>query len=300
MITSFIVLFLFVSIFIRITRRFWMLFWVWIDINVILFICYINEDEGDSSDSTLKYFMVQFILSVLIIIIYSFRILNRPGHLSCLLLISFLIIVKLGFTPFHYWMLPIVDILGRKSFFLFLSIQKVIPFMYLFSIRGRSITLISLFIAFSIGLGGFLMFFQQTLPILLTISGSVHRVWISLVNKLFWSDFLFYLLIYFILLIMLLLLGKGDSKSMISRWVVFLSISGFPPLSGFLVKIIIVKSVILTGSIIIFLLTLLSSLLIVVTYMTYIMREILRRVLVYKTAFMATILESFLILLLIF
>lgn len=158
------------------------------------------------------------------------------------------IILKLGIPPFHLWIIYFSSFIPWKILFIFLTIQKIIPF-YIFSLIEINIWIFFLLIILSSYIPIFKIFNILNLKILLTYSSINQSSWILTLiffKNLFW---LFYIFIYIIILLIISIYLNYFKFSFnfninffnklnfnfLSIFLIF-NLARVPPLSFFLIK----------------------------------------------------------------
>jgi len=99
------------------SRLRWIQFWVWIELNQLFFLFFIRLFFLTKIETIIKYFIIQRITSMIIIIIL---VLTKNDFF--ILRVLFL---KLGLIPFHSWILNIVKSIELFSYFTLLTVQKI-------------------------------------------------------------------------------------------------------------------------------------------------------------------------------
>nr|YP_007026817.1 NADH dehydrogenase subunit 2 [Metacrangonyx dominicanus]CCI69355.1 NADH dehydrogenase subunit 2 [Metacrangonyx dominicanus] len=251
--------FLLVSMFMMICMNSWFLIWFFIEMNLLCFIPLILLKKNKYSvESSLKYFFVQALSSVLILSGILLMFMNFD--LYDWLFISGLSI-KLGFAPFHQWMVNIVEGLDWGLVLILLTLQKVGPFIlfyYMYTMKDSTnyaLHIISIMCALVGAMGGL---FTSSLRKIMVFSSVSHSAWmiLGLVSSIYlWlMYFIFYSLILFSVLFMFKYLNMSNLNHMfmklsfvisLSVGVSLLSMGGMPPLSGFIPKFILLSEFIL-------------------------------------------------------
>ena len=203
----------------------------------------------------------------------------KIGLLSTILLIR--IIIKLGIFPFHGWFFSVIGVSSWIFFFIFSSIQKIIPLVVL---RNILINLklfyvmvsLSLFFIFSIDIS----YLSSRLILTLSSINNVSWILISLIcSKIFWGVFItIYMFILFPIIKYLSRLNLNFSnmlfpqntpmgdKLIVSLMVI--SLGGLPPLLGFFNKFMIIKLFLFKIRVLVIMLIIFSSLFLLYYYIS--------------------------------
>nr|YP_007026843.1 NADH dehydrogenase subunit 2 [Metacrangonyx ilvanus]CCI69546.1 NADH dehydrogenase subunit 2 [Metacrangonyx ilvanus] len=251
--------FLLFSVIMMICMNSWFLIWFFIEMNLLCFIPLILFKKNKYSvEGSLKYFFIQtvssiFILIGLVLLFMDFEIYNY-------LFMSGLSI-KLGFVPFHQWMVNIIESLTWPLVGVLFSLQKVGPFIlfnYMYMMKNEIIHvmyMLSFLCALVGSLGGL---FTSSMRKIMVFSSISHSAWLimgMMVSIYMWIIyFVLYSLVLFSVLYILSSMNLSNLNHMFlklnffvsfSLGVGLLSMGGLPPLSGFVPKFILMKELIL-------------------------------------------------------
>nr|CCI69433.1 NADH dehydrogenase subunit 2 [Metacrangonyx sp. 2 MDMBR-2012] len=253
--TILFIFFLFFSLIMMISMNSWFLIWFFIEMNLLCFIPLILLKKNKySMESSLKYFFIQTLSSILILVGMILLFLNFDMY--NIFFISGLSI-KLGLAPFHQWMVNIVEGLTWPLMGLLLTVQKVGPFIlfcYIYNIKENLIYIMYLIMVINSFFGCLGGLFTNSLRKILVFSSISHASWmiLALIKSLslwilyfgFYSLILFsvfYILSNFYLTNLNHVFLKLNFFISFSLGVSFLSLGGMPPLSGFVPKFILMK-----------------------------------------------------------
>nr|YP_010987701.1 NADH dehydrogenase subunit 2 [Psyllopsis discrepans]WON66133.1 NADH dehydrogenase subunit 2 [Psyllopsis discrepans] len=161
------------------------------------------------------------------------------------------LMLKSGIAPLHSWSPEMVNKFSPLAMFMFLTLQKIVPILIIFSSWLELLILICL-VNIAIGSVGGL---SQSSILKMMIFSSINNVgWmlmsISSSSTLFWVFFITYCLINASLLLFIFNLKmkwiiQVKSNKMVDKLSFFslmMSMSGLPPLLGFIPKWIIIKN----------------------------------------------------------
>lgn len=223
----------------------------------IRIICFININQKFSSVA--RYFLIQSLSSSLFLL--SLRIILPEriifNNFICLVY-NFSLSIKIGLFPFHFWVLNLVSSMGWVGIFLLARVQKIIPILIL---RWWLILNYVIFISFiTMVIRIYYRLGLNRLKIIFICSILSHRAWIRLiVVKLEW--WLIYIYIYRFLILFICLFNSliyiEDFRDLIilkfvPLYLVFrycfnlLSLIGMPPLVGFVIKWILLDSILVS------------------------------------------------------
>lgn len=256
--------FLFLSTIIALSSSHWLMVWVALELNIISFLPIITASSHfQESESALKYFFFQALGS-------SALLLGSVNHPLSMLIIAGLVF-KLGAAPFHFWFPTTTAGLPWPAVTLLITWQKLAPIsLLIFSWSHLQSILLTLGLLGAVvgGLGGIA---QTRLRPLLAYSSIGHMGWILAASSasplLGMLYFIFYLVISSPLLVSLFISNTQLTRpsdlplshtTMIITAPCTLSLSGLPPLTGILPKILALTAlssilpaiILITGSII--------------------------------------------------
>nr|YP_009258355.1 NADH dehydrogenase subunit 2 [Conus capitaneus]ANH79452.1 NADH dehydrogenase subunit 2 [Conus capitaneus] len=247
----------------------WLGVWAGLEMNLIGFLpMLIYQKKVSESESAVKYFIIQALGSALLIFgsllgfstSFSWDMISESveGTLGLCVLASGLS-VKLGVFPFHYWVPSVMAGLSWVSCMLLATWQKLAPLFLLLSLceLGEMKELVVLFCVMSGGsaiIGGAGGLNQTQIRALLAYSSIGHLGWMifaMLHSEWCMKLYLFvYLSITLFLFVCLWLKDSGAMKNVSSLkyysayqlvvMLLLLSLSGLPPLLGFISKWLVV------------------------------------------------------------
>lgn len=253
----------------------WFIYWLIIEMNLILFIPLINSKKKNSSNCIVAYFVVQSFSSTLFFIIsISFNIFNLL-FFEFIIIIS--ILIKLAIIPFHFWLTSLRELINYNTLFLILTLQKFIP---LFILVMNFTEKIIFFAIISSIFGSLLLFNLKRFKKILIFSSISHQGWIiSLIaiNRNFWFT---YIIIYSLLIFKILRILKKNNIELknnffkkkipisekISMTTLILSLGGIPPFIGFIIKFLSIL-IIINNRIFVVIILILSSIINIFIYL---------------------------------
>ena len=141
-------------------------------------------------------------------------------------LLPLFLILKLGFFPFYHW---IIKILIDEEYWraaILLTWQKVAPLTLLcYSNPPHSILIVNAIA------GVYLLFSRSHLLLILLFSGLAQGSWVRVIIP---SIFTFTYFFAYSIIVMLLILNDPITGSF---FLLFIALAGFPPLTGFMIKL---------------------------------------------------------------
>jgi len=244
--------FLLISSVIGLGRLSLLITWSFIEINMLIIIPLLrfNYLFSPNSSLVLKYFLVQSIGSIILLIrlIFLFRFSDQKSLF--LFLMGRGIVWKIGIPPFHFWLLNIIIDLEWLLFFIIASWQKLLPIYFLNQIcfLRLDIFIVLALLTSVVGSMG-----ESSIKKILILSSLFTGAWIfSAIRsvKIFW---LILLAIYRAILgLFLVFIIKTPIDRVYTNnfymvrlqkklifFTIFLSIAGLPPSTGFFIKFIV-------------------------------------------------------------
>nr|YP_009560370.1 NADH dehydrogenase subunit 2 [Haemaphysalis bancrofti]QAB05937.1 NADH dehydrogenase subunit 2 [Haemaphysalis bancrofti] len=261
------------TIIISISSNNWFIFWIMMEMNMLVFIPILKMNKMESSNSMISYFIIQSFSSILFFMSSSMMLMNSFMINETLINIS--LMIKLAMIPFHSWLILISETLDYNSFMIIITIQKVIPLFILDKMKSGITLLMSIL---SIICSSIMIFNLKLLKKILIFSSISHLSWMIIVMFSSSNFWMFYMIIYFYMIFMLvkilkkmnissinsLMKIKGNDK--ISMIVLLLSLGGMPPFIGFIIKFLAIL-IIIKYSVISMIILILSSLINIFIYM---------------------------------
>ena len=258
-----------IGTFITIRTNSWWIGWLGMEINLLGFIILLINNSNESS---LKYFVVQSLRSVILI---SSALLTENFTFKKLeLLIILALFFKLGTAPLHFWLPIIVENITNYQLIFLLTWQKIAPLYLIFSLPNQDISI--LFIISSLIIGAFRSLNELRIFTLITFSSINHTGWIlisMLRNELI---SILYIIVYTFLILSILLPINDKNRQTIwslknsNKYIIFinlLSLAGLPPFTGFLIKWILLSEIYLLTNSIVNLTLILTSIILLYFYL---------------------------------
>nr|YP_010249775.1 NADH dehydrogenase subunit 2 [Rheocricotopus villiculus]QTT60906.1 NADH dehydrogenase subunit 2 [Rheocricotopus villiculus] len=248
---------------ISISASSWFSVWMGLEINLLSLIPLIMMSKNlFSSESSLKYFLIQAIASAVLLfsIIIFFLFMNlkyENNFIYSSLLINSSMMLKCGAAPFHFWLPSVMEGLTWMNNFLLMTWQKIAPLMILSYMMNFKLLIFSIFMAMIFGsLGGLN---QTSLRKLMAFSSINHLGWMlagMIFNQTLW---LIYFFIYFFLNMSITFMlnnfkifninqtftiFKSNKFLKLMLFLPLLSLGGLPPFLGFFPKWLIIEMLI--------------------------------------------------------
>nr|YP_010586355.1 NADH dehydrogenase subunit 2 [Melanotrichia acclivopennis]UZZ44143.1 NADH dehydrogenase subunit 2 [Melanotrichia acclivopennis] len=267
-----------ISIIICISSNSWIIMWMMMEINMFTFIPLINKKNLFSSESMMKYFIIQtissLILFLLILIMWNMK--NNPQ--SLINLMNLCLLMKLGSAPFHLWYIQIIESLNWMNFFILSSLQKIIP-LILLNLNSSFLFMI-MFMMFNFIMSAPGGMNQNSLKKILGYSSVNHLGWMILtisMNEILWY---IYTLMYFMIIMSMSMMFNYMNSNYFNQMfyfnnfklnlmlfsMSFLSLGGIPPFLMFYPKWMTFNQLINNNQLTILMIMIMSSLTILYFY----------------------------------
>nr|AXS65604.1 NADH dehydrogenase subunit 2 [Cucujoidea sp. 34 KM-2017] len=232
----------------------WLSMWMGLEINLISVIPLLQNNSAYSSESMIKYFLLQVMASMILLFsiilmlnLYEYIPLYSSNFL--LITLNFSLLMKMGAAPLHFWLPEIMEGLSWMSNFLMMTWQKIAPMILLFySLQSNMVIIFSISSAI---IGSIMGLNQTSLRKLMAFSSINHTSWLLSCTLTSLSNWLVYFSVYtFIAWNLTLILSKFNIfylKQLIHSMnfnktlkynltINFLSLGGLPPFMGFYPK----------------------------------------------------------------
>nr|YP_010586121.1 NADH dehydrogenase subunit 2 [Diplectrona hexapetala (nom. nud.)]UZZ43857.1 NADH dehydrogenase subunit 2 [Diplectrona hexapetala (nom. nud.)] len=255
---------LFMSTMLVISSNSWLSSWMGLEINLLAFIPLMFQKNNTlNSEFCMKYFIIQALSSSNLFLMIMINFSNQWSHSAASVItvsLNLTLLLKLGSSPFHLWFIQIIEGISWMNVFLFLTWQKIAPFiLIMFMMNNKLFSLMAIINS----LTGAIQGFNQTyLRKIISFSSIYNMGWMMstiLISENLW---IFYFLIYMILtgtliwtfnlinsnFISQIFLHNTNKFIMLMLLLNLLSMGGLPPLLGFVPKWVALNSLITVSS----------------------------------------------------
>nr|YP_010271157.1 NADH dehydrogenase subunit 2 [Tricentrus longivalvulatus]UKB86922.1 NADH dehydrogenase subunit 2 [Tricentrus longivalvulatus] len=238
----------------------WIMIWLGLELSMMCFMPIMSNKNKLNSESCIKYFIVQSLGSSIMmmgVIMMSIDTYNT--------ILIMAILLKLGVSPFHTWVISIIEGMSYYPIFIMFTLIKLAPINMLSYMSMN----LNLFVIFSSMVGSLSGLNQNSIKKILSYS-SIFNMSFILASICIMEIWLTFILMYSMSLMLLMYLIEKLNLNFINQiminnysipakmccWFTLLSMGGFPPLMGFFGKMLVIKFLIninefLTSSIII-------------------------------------------------
>ena len=243
----------------------WLLIWIGFEINILAIIpVLIKKFNPRAIEAATKYFLTQATASILLIIGVTINLLlsgqcivSKISNPAASIIITIALTIKLGLSPFHFWVPEVTQGVSLTSGIILLTWQKIAPISVLYQISPSINTDLLMLIAFtSVLVGGWGGLNQTQLRKIIAYSSIAHIGWITAIivynPTIIVLNLALYILITLSTFILFIINSSTTTLSLSHTWNKFplitsviltliLSLGGLPPLSGFIPKWLIIQ-----------------------------------------------------------
>nr|QZZ18297.1 NADH dehydrogenase subunit 2 [Eupteryx adspersa] len=251
----------------------WIMMWCGLEISLVSFIPLMISKLIMSSESAIKYFIVQSISSSMLMLGIMFMIMKGDYNYGYTMMTALLI--KTGVCPFHNWVLTVLEGLDFYMILAMLTINKIAPLTMMSYIMSSMVLVIYL----TTMMGAIMGLNQNSLKKLMGYSSIFNMGLILSILKMNWM-WMYYLAIYSLLMFMLLVLVNVNNINLVNQimfsgsmmtsmclWINLLSMGGMPPLLGFSIKYMVMMFLVANKMNVMIFLMMISSLLVMFFYL---------------------------------
>lgn len=239
-----------------VVERFFIL-WVFIELSTLVFLFILNTDTSSTNGSRLKYFVIQALASILMIVFFRLFITEEYFTNSKEIIITLILSWKTGMAPVHSWFINIIMDISWDRFFLMSTLIKITPF-FLMSTFLRHLSYFVILIRISIPvLAGVT---QGCFKKIMGLSSIFTSGWVLRAILLGGTLWVVAFFTYSLLLLLFCRLTrttpakeldmgvvKDTNLDSVITFLILLRLSGVPPFSGFFLKLFILVGLLKRG-----------------------------------------------------
>nr|YP_010037184.1 NADH dehydrogenase subunit 2 [Speothos venaticus]QQW47856.1 NADH dehydrogenase subunit 2 [Speothos venaticus] len=243
----------------------WMLIWIGFELNMLAIIPILMKKYNPRTmEASTKYFLTQATASMLLMmgvtinLLYSGQwVISKISNPIASIMVTIALTMKLGLSPFHFWVPEVTQGVSLMSGMILLTWQKIAPTSVLYQIFPSTNTnLLMLMAITSMLVGGWGGLNQTQLRKIMAYSSIAHMGWMTAVITYNPTMTILNLALYILMTLttfMLFMLNSSTTISSLSHmWnkfplitstllILMLSLGGLPPLSGFIPKWMIIQ-----------------------------------------------------------
>nr|YP_010037171.1 NADH dehydrogenase subunit 2 [Galictis vittata]QQW47843.1 NADH dehydrogenase subunit 2 [Galictis vittata] len=242
----------------------WLVVWIGFEMNMLAIIpILMKKTNPRTTEASTKYFLTQATASMLLMLAIiinlmltgQWAVLNNPNPVTSNMM-TVALAMKLGLSPFHFWVPEVTQGVQLSSGMVLLTWQKIAPLSVLYQISpSTNPNLLMTMAMMSVLVGGWGGLNQTQLRKILAFSSIAHMGWMVAVTTYNPTLMMLNLMIYITMTLgtfMLFALNSSTTTLSLSHmWnelplitslilTTMLSLGGLPPLSGFIPKWMII------------------------------------------------------------
>nr|YP_009754959.1 NADH dehydrogenase subunit 2 [Scotonycteris zenkeri occidentalis]QIP53241.1 NADH dehydrogenase subunit 2 [Scotonycteris zenkeri occidentalis] len=265
MILTMIMLTIVLSTMIVMTTSHWLMVWIGFEMNMLAMIpIMMKKYNPRSMEASTKYLLTQATASMLLMLAITMNLIHsgqwsitKPPTPTTSIIMTLALAMKLGLSPFHFWVPEIAQGIKLTSGLIMLTWQKLAPMSILYQMSPTiNPNLLLTMSILSIAVGGWGGLNQTQLRKIMAYSSIAHMGWMTAIMVYNPTMALLSLMIYILLttttFIMLIMNSSTTTLSLSHMWnktplvtttilMTLLSLGGLPPLSGFMPKWMIIQ-----------------------------------------------------------
>nr|YP_010478268.1 NADH dehydrogenase subunit 2 [Nesophrosyne sp. 23 GMB-2012]UVI59712.1 NADH dehydrogenase subunit 2 [Nesophrosyne sp. 23 GMB-2012] len=230
----------------------WISMWMGLELVLISFIPFMQNENQLSSEAMIKYFIVQSIASTMFL--FSITIMLVGDSMMTALnemILTTSMLIKLGSAPFHSWILMVIEPLSLFPLVCLLTLMKLPPLIVMHQIN---IKLLTIPILLGMIISSISCINQTSIRKTLGYS-SIYNMSLMMIILPSMVETALFLMMYSIMIILLgksiktmkinyinqMIINDFNNWTKMTLWLNMLSMAGFPPLLGFFMKIMIMQ-----------------------------------------------------------
>nr|ACE02493.1 NADH dehydrogenase subunit 2 [Canis lupus familiaris]ACE02649.1 NADH dehydrogenase subunit 2 [Canis lupus familiaris]AEG24177.1 NADH dehydrogenase subunit 2 [Canis lupus familiaris]AIC08021.1 NADH dehydrogenase subunit 2 [Canis lupus familiaris]AIX88501.1 NADH dehydrogenase subunit 2 [Canis lupus familiaris] len=243
----------------------WLLIWIGFEMNMLAIIPILMKKYNPRAmEASTKYFLTQATASMLLMmgvtinLLYSGQwVISKISNPIASIMMTTALTMKLGLSPFHFWVPEVTQGITLMSGMILLTWQKIAPMSILYQISPSINTnLLMLMALTSVLVGGWGGLNQTQLRKIMAYSSIAHMGWMAAIITYNPTMMVLNLTLYILMTLstfMLFMLNSSTTTLSLSyMWnkfplitsmilILMLSLGGLPPLSGFIPKWMIIQ-----------------------------------------------------------
>nr|YP_313669.1 NADH dehydrogenase subunit 2 [Ovophis okinavensis]BAE19976.1 NADH dehydrogenase subunit 2 [Ovophis okinavensis] len=247
------------------TTTHWLMAWACLEINTLSMVPVISKPHHPrATEATTKYFLTQTLASMAILFATTMNALSTSNweialttETTTMKIITLALMMKMAAAPFHFWLPEVTQGATMLTTLTILTWQKIAPLTILMiNHNNTNLTILNLSAILSILVGGIGGLNQTQLRKLMAFSSIAHTGWIlstiTLAPDISALTFLIYTMTTTPIFLMLNTSSTTTIKDMGTMWTIsphlmlimlttILSLTGLPPLTGFMPKWLILN-----------------------------------------------------------
>nr|AML80104.1 NADH dehydrogenase subunit 2 [Equus caballus] len=256
------------------TSSHWLMIWIGFEMNLLAIIPILMKKYNPRTmEASTKYFLTQATASMLLMMAIIINLMHsgqwtitKVFNPTASIIMTSALAMKLGLTPFHFWVPEVTQGISLTSGLILLTWQKLAPMSILYQISPSiNLNILLTMAVLSILVGGWGGLNQTQLRKIMAYSSIAHMGWMTAVlvynPTLTMLNMLIYIMMTLTMFMLFIHSSSTTTLSLSHTWnktpltttlilITLLSMGGLPPLSGFMPKWMIIQELTKNSSII--------------------------------------------------
>nr|QWS06092.1 NADH dehydrogenase subunit 2 [Equus dalianensis] len=252
----------------------WLMIWIGFEMNLLAIIPILMKKYNPRTmEASTKYFLTQATASMLLMMAIIINLMHsgqwtitKIFNPTASIIMTSALAMKLGLTPFHFWVPEVTQGISLMSGLILLTWQKLAPMSILYQISPSiNLNILLTMAVLSILVGGWGGLNQTQLRKIMAYSSIAHMGWMTAVlaynPTLTMLNMLIYIMMTLTMFMLFIHSSSTTTLSLSHTWnktpltttlilITLLSMGGLPPLSGFMPKWMIIQELTKNSSII--------------------------------------------------
>nr|ALB38281.1 NADH dehydrogenase subunit 2 [Haringtonhippus francisci] len=252
----------------------WLMIWIGFEMNLLAIIPILMKKYNPRAmEASTKYFLTQATASMLLMMAIIINLMHsgqwtitKVFNPTASIIMTSALAMKLGLTPFHFWVPEVTQGISLTSGLILLTWQKLAPMSILYQISPSiNLNILLTLAILSILVGGWGGLNQTQLRKIMAYSSIAHMGWMTAIlaynPTLTMLNMLIYIMMTLTMFMLFIHSSSTTTLSLSHTWnktpltttlilTTLLSMGGLPPLSGFMPKWMIIQELTKNGSII--------------------------------------------------
>nr|WRQ18134.1 NADH dehydrogenase subunit 2 [Anaceratagallia venosa] len=251
-----------------------LMMWIGMEISMMSMMPLISNKNFMSSESSVKYFVIQSISSAMMMLGVLLLLTNSKIEYQMILTSSMM--MKMGVAPMHNWVLEMIESMELSAMFLIFTMMKIAPLNMISFLTFNN----SIFILMSLLVGSTMGVNQNSLRKLISYS-SIFNMGFILASINMNSIWIMYMSLYSMMLAMIIMmmmkmnisyinqmmLNEQSMNNKMNLWMMMLAMGGMPPMTGFMMKLTVIEMMISNNEFFTSVVMIISSLMVLFYYL---------------------------------
>nr|WRK84339.1 NADH dehydrogenase subunit 2 [Equus asinus] len=252
----------------------WLMIWIGFEMNLLAIIPILMKKYNPRAmEASTKYFLTQATASMLLMMAIIINLMHsgqwtitKVFNPTASIIMTLALAMKLGLTPFHFWVPEVTQGISLTSGLILLTWQKLAPMSILYQISPSiNLNILLTMAVLSVLVGGWGGLNQTQLRKIMAYSSIAHMGWMTAIlvynPTLTMLNMLIYIMMTLTMFMLFIHSSSTTTLSLSHTWnkaplittlilITLLSMGGLPPLSGFMPKWMIIQELTKNSSII--------------------------------------------------